>query len=97
MQYYVSTYSTYECSLCICIHSLFIIGASELYSTTTTILPSFIKTSDSIFEIMFYILSTYFTGTPRLVINFLILDSASVRIYLGVFHELCQNFRKEGG
>ena len=67
MQYYVSTYSTYECSLCISIHSLFIIGASELYSSTTTILPSFIKTSDSIFEIMFYILSTYFTGTPRLV------------------------------
>ena len=97
MQHYVSTYSTYECSLCICIHSLCIIGASELYSTSTTILPSFIKTSDSIFEIMFYILSTYFTGTPRLVINFLILDSTSVRIYLGVFHELRQDFRKEGG
>ena len=47
---------------------------------------------------MFYILSTtYFTGTPRLVINFLILDSTSVRIYLGVFHELRQDFRKEGG
>lgn len=98
MQHYVSTYSTYECSLCICIHSLCIIGASELYSTSTTILPSFIKTSDSIFEIMFYILSTtYFTGTPRLMINFLILDSTSVRIYLGVFHELRQDFRKEGG
>ena len=46
---------------------------------------------------MFYILSTYFTGTPRLVINFLILDSTSVTIYLGVFHELRQDFMKEGG